>query len=398
LAKDFLNKKYILYGSSIIFVRTLEMLVLFFAAHYLDKENYGSLEYYKKVIEVGASFLSFGFPALILSYTRGENSKKYFYYLSLFFVLLLSFALFPILYHYRLQFLLIPLLFYAIFFTGGITQSYLLVQWGSNKVSFYKMLISLGFYLLVAVQVYYYHVSAFAFVYPSYFLLPPMLIGVGYLYKQQKIVVRKLKQYGRLFYRLLASSFTLVVSNFANLMFLYTDIFIIKLLSDQANTDIANYSFSLNIANALMLIPFTLVQVNIEKLKKSSSVIKKLNKKITLLLILTALFLLVFYKLIVLYFLKKYAHTYILFIIITVAKAFQAMSPLYGTYMVIKKRFRKNLWINLIMLFLNFILSYVLYHKFRLYGVAVASALSLMVRYIILVRFVKRIENKNRHL
>lgn len=50
-------------------------------------------------------------------------------------------------------------------------------------------------------------------------------------------------------------------------MFMYSDIFVITLLSTQVNKEIADYSFPLNIANALLIIPFTLVQVDIEKIK-----------------------------------------------------------------------------------------------------------------------------------
>ena len=36
------------------------------------------LEFYKKIIEVGANVLAFGFPALILSYTKSKESKIYY--------------------------------------------------------------------------------------------------------------------------------------------------------------------------------------------------------------------------------------------------------------------------------------------------------------------------------
>ena len=62
------------------------------------------------------------------------------------------------------------------------------------------------------------------------------------------------------------------------MMFLYTDILVIKVLSNNANLDIANYSFSLNISNVLVLIPLTLVQVDIEKLKNNYKYTSVLNK------------------------------------------------------------------------------------------------------------------------
>jgi len=390
LLKDYINIKYLLYGGAIVFTRGFELLVLFFAAHLLTKEDYGQLEYYKKVIEVGASFLAFGFPDLIMGYTRSEDSKKYFYILALIFVLILSSFALPVLYYYNLLFLLIPLLFYAIFFNGSITQNYLLVKLGSNRVAVYKMLVSVLFYGIVAWLVYRYHVKAMAFVYPSYFLIIPYTLIIFLLLKRQQIVWQKLAKYGRLFYRLLASSFTLVVSNFANLMFLYTDIFIIKMFSEHANVQIANYSFSLNIANALMLIPLTLVQADVEKLKASNKEIPVLFKKILILVLIAMFFLIVFYKLLITYAFERYADTFILFLIILLAKFFQALSPLFGAYLTILRKFTPNLIVNIGALLFNIVLSYILFYSNGVYGVAAASFISLSLRFIVLVILVKR--------
>lgn len=390
MLKDYINIKYLLYGGAIVFTRGFELLVLFFAAHLLTKEDYGQLEYYKKVIEVGASFLAFGFPDLIMGYTRSEDSKKYFYILALIFVLILSSFALPVLYYYNLLFLLIPLLFYAIFFNGSITQNYLLVKLGSNRVAVYKMLVSVLFYGIVAWLVYRYHVKAMAFVYPSYFLIIPYTLIIFLLLKRQQIVWQKLAKYGRLFYRLLASSFTLVVSNFANLMFLYTDIFIIKMFSEHANVQIANYSFSLNIANALMLIPLTLVQADVEKLKASNKEIPVLFKKILILVLIAMFFLIVFYKLLITYAFERYADTFILFLIILLAKFFQALSPLFGAYLTILRKFTPNLIVNIGALLFNIVLSYILFYSNGVYGVAAASFISLSLRFIVLVILVKR--------
>ena len=100
--------------------------------------------------------------------------------------------------------------------------------------------------------------------------------------KKANIEFTKLRKYWKLFKKLLLNSFTLVVSNFANLMFLYTDIFVIKLLSEQANSEIADFSFALNVASVLLLISMTLIQVDIEKLKNKASYFKILNKKIVI--------------------------------------------------------------------------------------------------------------------
>jgi O-antigen/teichoic acid export membrane protein len=390
LLKEYINKKYLLYGGAIVFTRGFELLVLFFAAHLLSKDDYGTLEFYKKVIEVGSSFLAFGFPALIMSYTRGENSKRYFYVLALLFVALLSILILPIFYFYGLLFLLIPLVFYAVFFNGSITQNFLLVQKGSDTVALYKIIISLLFYGSVAIMIYYYHIKAMAFVYPSYVLMLPYMLITFVILKNQRIVRRKLMQYGKLFYSLLLSSFTLVVSNFANLMFLYTDIFVIKIFSEHANVQIANYSFSLNIANALMLIPLTLVQADVEQLKKTSKEIPVLFKKILVLVLLAILLLTGFYYGLISLAFEKYADTFVLFLIILSAKFFQALTPLFGTYLTILKKFKPNLLVNLATLLFNIAFSYILFFTNGVYGVAAASFISLFLRFVVLVWLVDK--------
>ena len=381
--KSLIHKKYILYGFSIVFTRGFEMLVLLYAADYLSKSNYGNLEFYKKVIEVGSSFLAFGLPALIVSYTTNKQNKNYFYLLSVVFAIVLSVIVAPVLGALQLLILWVPLLFYALYFTGGITQNYLLVRRNSNVVSLYKILVSILFYSLVFMGIRYYMVSEYAFVYPAYFLIIPGIILSFWLFYKEQIYWHQLKRYGRLFVNLLPSSLTLVVSNFANLMFLYTDIFIIKILSEQSNIDIADYSFSLNIANMLLLVPVTLVQVDIEKLKQSPKEVSILFRKILILVFVASLFLAIFYKYFTGLVFTKFIDTYWLFIIILVAKIFQSFAPVFGTYLAIKRKYVLNLKINLFVLALNVVLSYILFYRFGLYGVAFASLLSLAVRFVL---------------
>ena len=379
--KKLFYKKYLLYGSSIIFTRGFEYLVLFYAANHFDKTAYGNLEFYKKIIELGASFLAFGFPALILSYTTNRQNKDYFFVLSTLFSTVFAIIIFPVLYFLNMTILLIPLLFYAVFFSGGIVQNYLLVRYNSNLVSAYKIVTAVIFYSLVFLAIYELAYDKYAFVFPAYFLFPVFSgIFLFYLYRL-KLSKTKLTRYYGLFKHLLGSSMTLVVNNFAGLMFLYTDILIIKILSNQAEIDIANYSFSLNVANALMLIPLTLVQVDVEKLKKSTTEIKILFKKIIILISLASLFLIVGYWGLINRFFIKYQDTFYLFLIILGAKYFQALSPLYGTFIAIKRKFRTNLNINLFALVFNIVFSYILYHFYGLYGIALSSLISLLIRY-----------------
>ena len=384
-----IQKKYIYYGLSIIFTRGLEMIVLFFAADYLSKQDYGSLEYYKKFIELGSSFLAFGLPGLIVSYTTNKQNKTYFYALSVLFAVLVSLIVAPVLSGFHLLILWIPLLFYALYFAGGITQNYLLVRKNSNVVSLYKIFVSVLYYSLVYVAIRYFQVSGYAFVYPAYVLiLPGFMLSIWLLAKEQ-IKFRLLKKYVRLFIKLLPNSLTLVVGNFVNLMFLYADIFIVNVLSSQPKIDIANYSFSLNIAHTLLLIPITLVQVDIEKMKKSTKEVPVLFRKIVILMLTLSLVLIVFYKYFTGLFFVKFIDTYWLFIVILIAKLFQGFSSVFGNYLVIKRQFKLNMKINLFTLALNIVLSYLLFDLYGLYGVAFASLVSLSGRFFILRKIVK---------
>src|SRR5690606_7731015 len=117
-----------------------------------------------------------------------------------------------------------------------------------------------------------------------------------------------------------------VVSNFANLMFLYTDIFILKLLSKNANSEIADFSFAVNIASLLLIIPMTLIQVEIEKLKHEKNFIYTLNKRINLLTILSSVALIISYLILINYLYVEYDNTFYLFLIILVGKVFLTLS------------------------------------------------------------------------
>lgn len=378
-----------LYGGSIIATRALEYVVLFFAASFLPKEQYGELEYYKKVIEVGATVFAFGFPALIISYTKSEESKQYFFVLGGLFVVLLAIVAGPILGLFNWGFLVVPFVFYALFFNGGITPAYLLVRKGSDYASYYKIVISVFFYVVILISIRYFEVTSLAYVVVNYILFPIALLYIMLLVWREHLSLNKIKRYWQLFKKLLVSSFTLVVSNFANLMFLYTDIFILKILSTKADLEIADFSFALNIANLLLFIPLTLVQVDIEKLKKSVGYLKTLNKKIIVLVLFTALLLVGVYQLLIHSYFLQFQETFYLFLFILGAKIFHAFSSLYGTNLLILKKFKENLIVNCSMLILNITLCYVLYSFLGILGIAGASAFSLMLRYLILVRMNK---------
>ena len=382
------NKKYAFYALSIVFSRGLEYLVLFYAALFLSKENYGELEFYKKLIELFAVALAFGFPSLLLTYTKSKNSKVYLNLLSLFFITGLSLILFPILLIFKYQFIVIPVLFHAIFFNNGIMPIFFITKYGSNQASIYKSIISIIFYLGVLLLIIYHPNPERAFVTINYYLIFFGGLFLVWLYRTYNLRFNLLKKYYKLFKKLLLSSLTLVVSNFANLMFLYTDIMILKSISNNSNIDIANYSFALNIANMLILIPLTLVQVDIEELKAFIKIKAKASRILKLVLGFSVLILLGYIILVHTAYLN-YKETLGLFLIILGAKIFQSQSTLFGTLLLIKKRFRLNLKINIAMVILNILLSYLCFNYLGIYGVALASLVTLLLRLGLLINFSK---------
>lgn len=382
--KKYINKNYLIYGLSIIFSRGFELIVLFIASLFLVKSQYGQLEYYKKIIELGGSFLSLGFPTLIMTYPRSKKSKLHLLVFSVFTILLLAVLLSPVLFYYKLIFLLIPILFYSFFFTGGVLQSYLLVQYDSQKVSIYKILVSLLFFSGVLFVVLKLNDGADAYVYPAYFLFPLFFIFVIKEIFYQQFRFNIFKKYAKHFVKLLYGSFTLLLNNFSNLMFIYTDIFLIKYLSENAFKEIADYSFALNVSNILLIIPLTLIQVDIEKLKTNYRIFNQLQRKILVLLGVLSLVLLIVYFGMIHTVFDKYNNTFLIFIILLIAKIFQSSTVIYGASLIIKKKFNHTLFVNLLMILINIIASYLLYSFFGLYGIAIASMLSLMIRLILL--------------
>jgi len=382
--KKYINKNYLIYGLSIIFSRGFELIVLFIASLFLVKSQYGQLEYYKKIIELGGAFLSLGFPTLIMTYPRSKKSKLHLLVFSVFTILLLAVLLSPVLFYYKLIFLLIPILFYSFFFTGGVLQSYLLVQYDSQKVSIYKILVSLLFFSGVLFVVLKLNDGADAYVYPAYFLFPLFFIFVIKEIFYQQFRFNIFKKYAKHFVKLLYGSFTLLLNNFSNLMFIYTDIFLIKYLSENAFKEIADYSFALNVSNILLIIPLTLIQVDIEKLKTNYRIFNQLQRKILVLVGVLSLVLLIVYFGMIHTVFDKYNNTFLIFIILLIAKIFQSSTVIYGASLIIKKKFNHTLFVNLLMILINIIASYLLYSFFGLYGIAIASMFSLMIRLILL--------------
>ncbi len=388
MLRSLLKTRYLYYGGSIVVSRGLEYIVLFFAAHFLAKEDYGELEFYKKAVEIGSNILAFGFPALILSYTKSDESKIYFYWLSVFFVLGLGLLLLVAgIFNPIAILLVLTMVFYALFFSGGIAQSFQIVHLGSNFASIYKIVVSVLFYGSVLGLVYFWEIKGQAYLFPSVLLLPLALLYAYMDFRRVGIVWDKVSKYWQLFKKLLLSSFTLVVSNFANLLFLYTDILVIKWLSSSANLEIADFSFALNVAGILLIISMTLIQVDIEKLKVNAAFLHALNIKIVVLTLIVSVLLIVGYYVLITHFFEQFGATFWLFLIILMGKFCLTVSNLFGTYLVILKKFTLNLNINLVFLLANIVCCILGYQAFGLIGLAVSSSVMLALRLGVLMFF-----------
>ena len=118
-------RSYIFYAISIIISRGLEYFVLFYSALYLSKDTYGELEFYKKIIELLAVGFAFGLPSLLLTYTKSDDSKVYLNLLALLFVIFIAGIASPLLWVFEYQYLIIPIVFHALFFNNGVMPIFL---------------------------------------------------------------------------------------------------------------------------------------------------------------------------------------------------------------------------------------------------------------------------------
>lgn len=382
--------RYIIYASSISIGRLSEYGVLFFAAYYLSKEDYGQLEFYKKAIELLSVGVAFGLPSFLFSYTKNSQNRIYLTLLSFGFIFFFSMSLLPVFSVFQIEQLLIPAFFHAAFFTNGVLPVFIITHFGSKKASLYKTISTVIFNGVVFILILFTQNPAHAFIYVNYFLLVPSLVLLWLIFRNSNIVWNKTRKYFTLFKKQLLNSLTLVISNFSNMMFLYADIMLLKLLSNNPNIEIANYSFALNITTMLMLVPFTFVQVDIERIKKVNAITDRAKKIFMATVLLMVVITLVYIVLINTYY-TSYSSTLYIFGILLVAKLFQSQSVLYGAVILIKRKFKLNLNVNLSMLIFNIILSYTLYFYLGILGLAIASLISLVVRYIILQQLSKKL-------
>jgi O-antigen/teichoic acid export membrane protein len=384
-----LSSKYIVYGLSTLFGRGLEYLMLLLVASKISKTDYGQFEFYKKTIELSAILISFGTPTLLLTYTKSSSSKINFTLISMVFCLILTGLLSPLFYYFDLKIILFPVLFYALFFySNSIVQSFNLVEKGSNFTAYYKIIGSVLFNSLIVFFILNTKEKSKSLILASnvclvFFVIYYLVIFFKYYGES---LLTNIKRYVKLFIKLIYSSLTLVINNFTNITFLYTDIYIIKLFADEtiSNSLIAEYSFPLNIANALLIIPLTISQVDIEKVKNDNKSLQNVVRKIVKALLISLFLVLFIYYLILQIGFMNYKGTILIFIIILCAKFIQGLTTPYGMMMIIRKHFNFNLGVNLGIFLFNAALSIILFDKFKLTGIAFASLLSLLIRYIMI--------------
>ena len=382
-------KTYIIYASSIFFGKGLEYVAILIIAYCLTKSQYGEFEFYKKTIELFSVFIAFGTPGLILTYTKSKASKVNFYSISI--VVAFGLGLVSLLFLSFLKYalLVIPVLYYATFhYSNSIIQSYNLVQKGSVFASKYKYIFSILFNGLLLLTVYLVEEKEKSLIYVSY---PLITIGIIYfLYDIKKEYHRGsfifFKKYYRVFRRQIFNSFTLVLSAISNTAFMVTDIYVLKFFSEELtkNQMIADYSMILNISNILLLVPLTLTNVDIESYKKRFDNFEISLKKNIKFSIYTIILLAIFYLFLINSFLIDYKNTIVLFFVILFAKYFQSIAIPYGVFLATRRLYLYNLYINLIALVINIVLSIVLLAKFGIMGVAYASIISLIVRFLLL--------------
>jgi O-antigen/teichoic acid export membrane protein len=167
---------------------------------------------------------------------------------------------------------------------------------------------------------------------------------MGWLIYSLKPKIKIFFKYLKLFKKLLISSSTLVISTIANMMFMYSDIFIVKILSPNPSIEIANFSFVLNITNMIILIPMTLVQVDIEKIKKESyDWLQGYRKKTFIYTSAFSIFIMLGYFILINTFYEAYKDTMILFLILFVGKIIQSNSVFFGNTSFNQEIFHRKL-------------------------------------------------------
>ncbi|RFN59165.1 oligosaccharide flippase family protein [Marixanthomonas ophiurae] len=379
---------YLLYGSSIVFGRGLEYLWFFIISYYATKQQYGEFELYKKIIEFFAIFASLGFPALILTYTRTKQEKQDFFITGVFLSLCITIfaALILILFNANYLFLIVPILFFAIFhYSNSIYQAYNLVEKGSKYASYYKSLVSILFTVSILLFFFTIEEKEFSIIYCTY---PLFIIGIIYLIKDFSIkaVITSFKKTKAILKSQFYNGSVLFLTTLVNTSFLVTDVFIINYYSGSSEGKLADYNFPLMIANMLLIVSMTLTNVDIEKYKQKHSYFKSSLRKNTLFTFLGAILLFIFYFLLTKFIYTEYENTLVVFIVILAAKVIQSLTIPYGVYLATKAVYTYVLIVLIVALLFNICFSFFLYPKYGLIGIAAVSLLGLLIRYLLYLK------------
>lgn len=379
-----LKKKYVLYGLSILIGRGAEFGVLFLLGIFFTKSDYGQIEYWKKMIEIFSVFFSFGFPIILLTYSKNEEEKnRYYLYgiVAVFFFMLISSPLF---YLNNLSFLLLPIAFHAIFaHSGSLTQTYHLLNPDSNYPVFYKLITALLTASGLLLCAFVFHFGIYSYVVTLTALIIIYSFYLVFLFR--KIVSLDLLRNILEIKTLFSKSFYIVFDSVFNLAFFASDIFLIKLLlqKNEALEGVANYSFPLNIASLLMMVSMVIVQMEMNSLKKDHIIIKEIARKVDTFLIVAIVFLITGYWLLITYYAFDYGSTFTLFLILVMVKFFQSSSMTHGNLCLIKGYYKKIFFISVISFIGNILFGYLTFSFLGIYGIALSSFLFVFLRFYI---------------
>lgn len=389
------NKNYLLYGTSILFGRGIEYLLFFFLAYDMSQRDFGEFEFYKKILEFGSVFVAFGTNSLILTYTRGLQVKVSFLIFSCLLTLAIVIFITPLLYWYDYLFIAIPLLYFAQFHhANSIIQAFGLVAYGSKNNAYYKIIVALIFSVLILL--FYFNITETpkALVYASYPVYSMGMVYLLYVLRRhwQFDGILKIKTFFKLFIGQLGNMAALIAGNISNVAFLVTDIFVIRFMAkseDLALVEVAIYSFALTIASLIIIIPNTILSVDLEKMKYNLDAFDAAKSKIVTLNLIIIPLVFIGYTLGVTFIYTEYNGTLMLFGLILISKFLQILGMPYGTYLSIKRKYVLNFSINLSVMLFNIVLSISLYLYLNLLGIAIGSLVSLLIRFLLFRKYYK---------
>ncbi|NNL08716.1 MAG: hypothetical protein HKP38_05785 [Croceitalea sp.] len=233
-----------------------------------------------------------------------------------------------------------------------------------------------------------------ALVYASYPVYSMGLVYLLYVLRRhwQFDGILKIKTFFKLFIGQLGNMAALIAGNISNVAFLVTDIFVIRFMAkseDLALVEVAIYSFALTIASLIIIIPNTILSVDLEKMKYNLHAFDAAKSKIVTLNLIIIPLVFIGYTLGVTFIYTEYNGTLMLFGLILISKFLQILGMPYGTYLSIKRKYVLNFSINLSVMLFNIVLSISLYLYLNLLGIAIGSLVSLLIRFLLFRKYYK---------